>query len=64
MSRGKAPGRGIDHNAEAAANDEDEWLFESVVNFLSSPIWSIPIQHFFENNCTSIYVLFKFKYYA
>lgn len=33
-------------------NDEDdEWLFESIVAYLSSPIWSIPVQHFVEQNC-------------
>ena len=33
--------------------DDDEWLFESILAFLSSPIWSNPIQHFIEANCSS-----------
>lgn len=34
--------------------EDDEWLFESIVTYLSSPIWSIPIQHFIETNCSSM----------
>ena len=42
------------HEAARDQEDEDdEWLFESIVAYLSSPIWVIPIQHFFEQNCTS-----------
>jgi len=32
-------------------DEDDEWLFESIVAFLASPIWSIPIQHFIEQHC-------------
>lgn len=38
---------------DEAQNEDDEWLFESIVAFLSSPIWTAPIQQFFENNCSS-----------
>ena len=42
-------------------NDEDdEWLFESIVAFLASPIWSIPIQHFIEQHCTGNFNEFYF----
>ena len=37
------------------ANEDDEWLFDSIVTYLSSPIWSIPIQHFIEKHCESRY---------
>ena len=36
-----------------AVEEEDDWLFDSIVGYLSSPIWKIPIEHFFEQNCTS-----------
>ncbi len=41
------------HRVNDDANEDDEWLFESIVAYLSSPIWSIPIQHFIETNCMS-----------
>jgi hypothetical protein len=44
--------RRVDHRQNELDEDE-EWLFESIVNFLSSPIWQMSIQHFLETNCTS-----------
>jgi hypothetical protein len=41
------------HQQEEDANEDDEWLFESVVAYLNSPIWAIPIQHFIEKHCPS-----------
>lgn len=35
------------------SEEDDEWLFDSILGFLSSPIWSIPIQHFLEINSSS-----------
>ena len=45
------------HQQEEDVNEDDEWLFESVVAFLNSPIWTIPIQHFIENHCPSRFML-------
>lgn len=42
-------------------DDDDEWLFDSILGFLSSPIWSIPIQHFLEVNCSSIFLKYFLK---
>lgn len=33
--------------------EDDEWLFDSIVGYLSSPIWKVPVEHFFEQNCSS-----------
>lgn len=30
------------------AEDDREWVFESIVGYLSSPIWLIPINEFVE----------------
>lgn len=30
------------------AEDDREWVFESIVGYLSSPIWLIPINEFIE----------------
>lgn len=30
---------------------EDYWLLEGVIGYLKGPIWTNPIQHFFEQNC-------------
>lgn len=35
------------------AEEDDEWLFDSIVGYLTSPIWKSPIEHFFEQNCSS-----------
>lgn len=43
-------------------DEDDEWLFDSIIAFLSSPIWSIPIQHFIETNCSSIFLEFFVKF--
>lgn len=32
--------------------EDDEWLFDSIVGYLSSPIWKVPVEHFFEQNCS------------
>jgi hypothetical protein len=45
------------HQQEEDVNEDDEWLFESVVAFLNSPIWTIPIQHFIEKHCPSKFIL-------
>ncbi len=45
--------RNYDRNQRDEEDEDDEWLFESIVDYLSSPIWVIPISHFFEQNCTS-----------
>ena len=29
----------------------DEWVFDSVLNFLNSPLWSTPIMTFIDQNC-------------
>lgn len=38
-------------NSKLDEDEDDEWLFESIVTYLSSPIWSTPIQHFIEKYC-------------
>jgi hypothetical protein len=38
-------------NSKVDEDEDDEWLFESIVTYLSSPIWSTPIQHFIEKYC-------------
>lgn len=30
------------------AEDDREWVFESIVGYLSSPIWLIPVNEFIE----------------
>ncbi len=30
----------------------EDWLFDSVVGYLSSPIFRNPIEHFYEQNCS------------
>ncbi|RNA16661.1 cilia- and flagella-associated 36 isoform X1, partial [Brachionus plicatilis] len=37
-------------NIRDSSDEDDEWLFDSILGYLSSPIWSIPIQHFLETN--------------
>ena len=38
---------------EEEMEEDDEWLFDSIVGYLTSPIWKAPIEHFFEQNCSS-----------
>jgi len=33
------------------SGNDDDWLLESIIGFLSGPIWTNPIQHFFDQNC-------------
>lgn len=42
-------------NPTAAANmaeDDSEWVVESIVGYLGSPEWLIPVTDFLENKCT------------
>ncbi|XP_039640086.1 cilia- and flagella-associated protein 36 isoform X2 [Perca fluviatilis] len=34
------------------AEDDSEWVVESIVGYLGSPEWVIPVTDFMENNCT------------
>lgn len=34
------------------AEDECEWVLESIVGYLGSPEWVIPVTDFMENKCT------------
>ena len=47
MSSRKVTHRNYDNYNE----DDDQWLFDSIVNYLKSPLWTSPIQQFIENNC-------------
>ena len=31
---------------EEEMEEDDEWLFDSIVGYLTSPIWKAPIEHF------------------
>ena len=33
------------------AEDDDSWIYDSVVGFLNSPIWMVPIESFVDQNC-------------
>lgn len=33
------------------SNTDDDWLFESVIGFLNSPMWNLPVKNFMESNC-------------
>lgn len=48
------------------AEDDSEWVVESIVGYLGSPEWVIPVTDFIENKCTgkkqvirSLYVALK-----
>lgn len=32
-------------------NDELEWLYDSLIGFLKSPMWQTPIKTFIDENC-------------
>lgn len=34
------------------AEDDSEWVLESIVGYLGSPEWVIPVTDFIENRCT------------
>lgn len=34
------------------AEDDCEWVLESIVGYLGSPEWVIPVTDFIENKCT------------
>lgn len=34
------------------AEDDSEWVVESIVGYLGSPEWVIPVTDFMENKCT------------
>lgn len=34
------------------AEDDSEWVLESIVGYLGSPEWVIPVTDFIENKCT------------
>lgn len=34
------------------AEDDSEWIVESIVGYLASPEWVIPVSDFMENKCT------------
>ena len=34
------------------AEDDSEWIVESIVGYLGSPEWVIPVTDFMENKCT------------
>lgn len=34
------------------AEDDSEWVLESIVGYLGSPEWVIPVTDFMENRCT------------
>lgn len=34
------------------AEDDSEWVIESIVGYLGSPEWVIPVTDFMENKCT------------
>lgn len=34
------------------AEDESEWIVESIVGYLGSPEWVIPVTDFMEHKCT------------
>ena len=34
------------------AEEDSEWIVESIVGYLGSPEWVIPVSDFMENKCT------------
>lgn len=38
--------------ADVMAEDDSEWIVESIVGYLGSPEWVVPVSDFMENKCT------------
>eukprot|EP00116_Pleurobrachia_bachei_P015673 sb/3475935/ len=34
-----------------SGDDEDSWIYDSVVGFLNSPVWMVPIESFVDQHC-------------
>ena len=39
-------------HTEPDSAEVEEWLFDSVVGYLASPVFHNPIEHFLEQNCS------------
>ena len=37
------------------AEEDDSWIYDSVVGFLNSPIWMVPIESFVDQHCLGNY---------
>ncbi len=52
-SDSKKSGKGQQPEVDEAENNEDAWVFDSLVGFLRGPVWNVPVLTFIEHKSLS-----------
>ena len=46
----------------AMSEEDDSWIYDSVVGFLNSPIWMVPIESFVDQHCLGMIMIYGISF--